>query len=171
MMRNNNLKRREPLTDTQLLLTITICIFFAMYGLAMLVWGGGFLRFQQVFDMLNNNAALMFLVVWIASIVAYAISYLLTRALSRYRELSADRSGAYLTGKPSALASALTKITGDMGRIPSKDLRQVENMSAFFFATPAFSRDSLAGLMSSHPPVERRLEQLAKISADLGRPL
>ncbi|TNC36057.1 zinc metalloprotease HtpX [Mumia zhuanghuii] len=119
----------------------------------------------------NNNAALMFLVVWIASIVAYAISYLLTRALSRYRELSADRSGAYLTGKPSALASALTKITGDMGRIPSKDLRQVENMSAFFFATPAFSRDSLAGLMSSHPPVERRLEQLAKISADLGRPL
>ncbi|MBR4068418.1 MAG: sugar ABC transporter permease YjfF [Clostridia bacterium] len=59
MMRNNNLKRREPLTDTQLLLTITICIFFAMYGLAMLVWGGGFLRFQQVFDMLNNNAALI----------------------------------------------------------------------------------------------------------------
>ncbi len=119
----------------------------------------------------NNNAALMFLVVWIASLVAYFISFLLTRALSRYRELSADRSGAYLTGKPSALASALTKITGDMGRIPSKDLRQVENMSAVFFATPAFSRDSLAGLMSSHPPVEKRLEQLASISADLGRPL
>jgi simple sugar transport system permease protein len=59
MMRNNLRKRREPLTDTQLLLTITICIFFAMYGLAMLVWGGGFLRFQQVFDMLNNNAALI----------------------------------------------------------------------------------------------------------------
>ncbi|MBW9206302.1 zinc metalloprotease HtpX [Mumia sp. zg.B53] len=119
----------------------------------------------------NNNAALMFLVVWLASLIAYFISFLLTRALSRYRELSADRSGAYLTGKPSALASALTKITGDMGRIPSKDLRQVENMSAFFFATPAFSRDSLAGLMSSHPPVEKRLEQLAHISADLGRPL
>lgn len=59
MKRSNQLKRREPLTDTQLLLTITICIFFAMYGLAMLIWGGGFLRFQQVFDMLNNNAALI----------------------------------------------------------------------------------------------------------------
>ncbi|KAA1423538.1 zinc metalloprotease HtpX [Mumia zhuanghuii] len=119
----------------------------------------------------NNNGALMFLVVWIASMVAYFISFLLTRALSRYRELSADRAGAYLTGKPSALASALMKITGEMGRIPSKDLREVENMSAFFFATPAFSRDSLAGLMSSHPPVEKRIDQLARISADLGRPL
>ncbi len=59
MKRSNQLKRREPLTDTQLLLTITICIFFAMYGLTMLIWGGGFLRFQQVFDMLNNNAALI----------------------------------------------------------------------------------------------------------------
>ncbi|KHL09041.1 heat shock protein HtpX [Mumia flava] len=119
----------------------------------------------------NNNAALMFIVVWLASMIAYFISFLLTRALSRYRELSADRSGAYLTGKPSALASALTKITGEMGRIPSRDLREVENMSAFFFATPAFDRQSLAGMFATHPPVEKRLEQLARISADLGRPL
>jgi heat shock protein HtpX len=89
--------------------------------------------------------------------------------LSRYRELSADRSGAYLTGKPSALASALTKITGDMARIPDRDLRSVQAFNSFFFA-PAFSRESISGLFSTHPPLEQRLEQLAKISADLSRP-
>ncbi len=100
----------------------------------------------------NDNGAPMFLVVWIASIVAYVIRFLLTRVLSRYRELSADRSGAYLTGKPSALASALTKITGDMAPHPQQGpAARIETISAFFFATPAFSRDSLAGLLS-YPP-------------------
>ena len=89
--------------------------------------------------------------------------------LSRYRELSADRAGAYLTGKPSALASALTKITGDMARIPDRDLRAAQAFNSFFFA-PAFSRDSIGALFSTHPPIEQRLEQLAKISADLSRP-
>jgi heat shock protein HtpX len=89
--------------------------------------------------------------------------------LSRYRELSADRAAAYLTGRPSALGSALTKITGDMGRIPTADLRRAEPFNAFFF-TPAFSRSgfSLGQLFATHPPVERRLEQLADISRRLG---
>src|SRR3990170_1688001 len=69
----------------------------------------------------DRNHAVVFLAVWVASIAVYAISFLLTRALSRYRELSADRSAAYLTGKPSALAAALTRISGDMARIPTRD--------------------------------------------------
>jgi len=118
----------------------------------------------------NRNGAAAFLVIWLVSILVYVISFLLTRALSRYRELSADRGGAYLTGKPSALASALVKITGDMARIPTRDLRAAESMNAFFFA-PAISGASLSSLVASHPPLEQRLEHLARVSAELGRPL
>jgi heat shock protein HtpX len=117
----------------------------------------------------DRDSQVPFLVIWLVSILVYLISFLLTRVLSRYRELSADRAGAYLTGKPSALASALTKITGDMARIPDRDLRSVQAFNSFFFA-PAFSRDSISRLFSTHPPVEQRLEQLAQISADLSRP-
>ncbi|HSS68443.1 MAG TPA: zinc metalloprotease HtpX [Nocardioidaceae bacterium] len=117
----------------------------------------------------DRDSQVPFLVIWLFSILVYLISFLLTRVLSRYRELAADRAGAYLTGKPSALASALTKITGDMARIPDRDLRSVQAFNSFFFA-PAFSRDSISSLFSTHPPIEQRLEQLAKISADLSRP-
>lgn len=107
-----------------------------------------------------------FFVVFLASMVVYFISFLLTRALSRYRELSADRSGAYLTGRPSKLSSALVKISGEMARIPNKDLREGQAISAFFFA-PAINRDSVGALMSTHPPLQQRLDQLAAVSAEL----
>ncbi|MCW2751962.1 MAG: zinc metalloprotease HtpX, partial [Aeromicrobium sp.] len=107
-----------------------------------------------------------FLVVFLASMVVYFISFLLTRALSRYRELSADRSGAYLTGRPSKLSSALVKISGEMARIPNKDLREGQAISAFFFA-PAINRESVGALMSTHPPLQQRLDQLAAVSAEL----
>ncbi|MDS1268678.1 zinc metalloprotease HtpX [Lipingzhangella sp. LS1_29] len=105
----------------------------------------------------------------VVSALVWAVSFLLTRMLSRYRELSADRAAAYLTQQPSALGSALTKITGEMARIPSRDLRSAEPFNAFFF-TPAFSRSgvSLSSLFATHPPVEKRLEQLAGISRQLG---
>jgi len=118
----------------------------------------------------DRNNALVFLAVWVASIAVYLLSFLLVRALSRYRELSADRAAAYLTSRPSALASALTKISGDMARIPTRDLRQAEPVSAFLFA-PALNRKSLTALFSTHPTLEQRLEQLARVSADLGRPV
>jgi heat shock protein HtpX len=117
----------------------------------------------------NNGGGIGFFAVLIISLVVYAVSFLLLRLLSRYRELSADRSGAYLTQKPSALASALRKISGEMNTIPEKDLRAAAPMNAFFIA-PAIRGLSMGTLTSTHPPLELRLDQLAKIATSLGRP-
>jgi heat shock protein HtpX len=119
----------------------------------------------------QDNAAMVELAVLVVSVVVYAISFLLTRALSRYRELAADRSGALLTGQPSALASALVKVTGEMSRIPTRDLRSAEAFNAFYF-TPAIASKgvSLSTLFSTHPSLDQRLAQLASIEAELGRP-
>ncbi len=120
----------------------------------------------------NQNALPIILIVMVIGMVVYAISFLLIRLLSRYRELSADRSGALLTGQPSALASALVKVTGDIARIPTRDLRQAEPLNAFYF-TPALSgqkgQTSLSNIFSTHPSLEKRLAQLDKISKQLGR--
>ncbi|MFC6085427.1 zinc metalloprotease HtpX [Sphaerisporangium aureirubrum] len=120
----------------------------------------------------NNNGPPIGLIIMLVSIVVYAISFLLTRALSRYRELSADRAGALLTQRPSALASALVKVSGEMARIPTRDLREAQPFNAFFFApalSPRRAGQGLATLFATHPPLERRLEQLNLISAQLGR--
>jgi heat shock protein HtpX len=117
----------------------------------------------------DNNQNLLLLLIPLISAVVYVISFLLTRLLSRYRELSADRAGALLTGRPSALASALTKVSGQMARIPTRDLRAAEPFNAFFFA-PALSGKSLSSMFASHPTLEQRLDQLGRISAQLGRP-
>jgi heat shock protein HtpX len=116
----------------------------------------------------DNNGPPIGLIIFLASGLVYCVSFLLTRALSRYRELAADRAGALLTQRPSALASALTKVSGEIARIPTRDLREAQPFNAFYFA-PALSSQSIASLLSTHPPLERRLEQLAQISAALGR--
>jgi heat shock protein HtpX len=119
----------------------------------------------------DNNALPIFLLIMVVSIVVYAISFLLIRLLSRYRELAADRSGALLTGQPSALKSALVKVSTSMARIPTKDLRAQEGLNAFFFA-PAMNLNagaSLSKIFSTHPSLERRLEELDKIQAQLNR--
>ena len=118
----------------------------------------------------DSSGAVGFIVVLVVSIVVYAISFVLLRLLSRYRELCADRSGAYLTQKPSALASALTKISGEMNRVPERDLRAVKSMNAFFIA-PAVRGLTMSTLTSTHPPLEQRLDQLARIAASLGQTL
>lgn len=108
------------------------------------------------------------LVIMVVSAVVYGLSFLLTRALSRYRELAADRAAAAVTGRPSTLAAALVKVSGEMSKIPTRDLRGVESLNAFFF-TPALSQGfSLSSLFSTHPSLERRLEQLARIEAESG---
>ncbi len=109
------------------------------------------------------------LLIFVFSIVIYFISFLLTQALSRYRELAADRSGALLTGKPTVLASALIKITGEMGRIPTSDLRQSQAFNAFFFTPALNGREglSVSNLFSTHPTLERRLAQLDDLERQL----
>jgi len=116
----------------------------------------------------NQSNALLIIPVMVLSIVTYVVSFLLIRMLSRYRELSADRSGALLTGQPSALASALVKVTGDMGRIPTRDLREAEPLNAFYFAPALRPGQNLAAIFSTHPSLEKRLAQLDKISRQLG---
>jgi heat shock protein HtpX len=118
----------------------------------------------------GSQAALIELAVIVVSALIYAISFLLTMALSRYRELAADRSGAILIGRPSLLASALVKVTGEMSRIPTRDLRSAEHFNAFYF-TPALAQGtSLSTLFSTHPPLQKRLDQLAKLEAEMNQP-
>jgi heat shock protein HtpX len=118
----------------------------------------------------DAGGAIGFVAVLLISLVVYAISFLLLRVLSRYRELCADRSGSYLTQKPAALASALQKITGEIAATPQRDLRSAQSMNAFFIA-PAVSGLSLRTLTATHPSLEQRLDQLARIATELGRPL
>ena len=120
----------------------------------------------------DSNAGIIMLVLMAVSIVVYAVSFLLIRLLSRYRELSADRSGALLTGRPSSLKSALVKVTGDMARIPTRDLRTSQPLNAFFFTPAAHlsaSSSKLANAFSTHPSLERRLAELDKVQQQLGR--
>jgi len=121
----------------------------------------------------DQNSLPIALIIMLVGIVVYAISFLLIRMLSRYRELSADRSGALLTGQPSALASALVKVSDEIARIPTRDLRAAEPLNAFFF-TPALATRrrgemSLSALFSTHPPLEKRLKALDKISQQLSK--
>lgn len=147
---------------------MTIASFTAIVAgfLARTMMWGSMMR-----DNRNQNAAVMFIVIMVVSVVVYFISYLLINGLSRYRELGADRGGALITGKPTALANALVKITGDMGRIPTQDIRQMEPVSNLAFAPAVAGRKgfTLEGLMSTHPPLEKRLANLAKVAAELGQ--
>lgn len=125
---------------------------------------GGFGGGRDRRDDRDNSTAIIMLVVLVSAVV-YAVSFLLIRALSRYRELAADRGAAQLTGRPSALASALVKVTGDMSRVPTRDLRAAEPFNAFFFAPALAQGMSLSTLFSTHPSLEQRLNQLSRLSA------
>ena len=129
---------------------------FGMYG-AMFGGGGSYGRRG------NEGGAAMLLILLIA-IVTWIASFLIIRAISRYREYVADRDGALITGKPSKLASALLKINGTMKRMPTRDLREVEGMNAFFII-PALSGDALTNLFSTHPPVAQRVKKLMEMEA------
>jgi heat shock protein HtpX len=129
---------------------------FGMYG-AMFGGGGGYGRRG------NEGGAAMLLILLIA-VITWIASFLIIRAISRYREYVADRDGALITGKPSKLASALLKISGTMKRIPTRDLREIEGMNAFFII-PAVSGSSFTNLFSTHPPVAQRVKKLMEMEA------
>ena len=115
----------------------------------------------------RDSGAAVFLVVILVSVVVYALSFLLLRALSRYREFAADRGAAIMTGAPAQLASALANISGSMDRIPTEDLRAAEGMNAFFIIPAVAKGFSLSSLVSTHPPVEKRIERLMAMQATL----
>jgi len=146
-------------------MVMTLASFFASLAAMILqfalFFGGGYG---------NREEEEGIILVIFVSIAVYAISFLLLRALSRYREFAADRGSAILTGRPSALASALMKVSGTIEHIPSRDLRSAEGMSAFFIV-PARAKRSLMNIFADHPPLEQRLEQLSRIEAQLqGQP-
>ena len=111
---------------------------------------------------------MIMLAVYVATIAIYFLSQFVILALSRYREYAADRGAAILTGAPAQLASALAKIADDVYRIPEKDLRQVERANAFFII-PALKGNKMAAMLSSHPPVEKRIERLREIQRQMER--
>jgi heat shock protein HtpX len=106
------------------------------------------------------------IIVLLVAVLTWFVSFLIIRAISRYREFVADRDGALMTGRPAKLANALMKISGSMKRVPEQQARQMEGMNAFFII-PAASRSSIANLFSTHPPVEKRIQKLMELEAAL----
>ena len=115
----------------------------------------------------SDNDGPGFAVVFIVSGIVYVISFVLLQALSRYREFAADRGSAIITGRPSALSSALLKISGQMDHIPQRDLRAASGEMAAFYIFPPRAKQSVANLFSTHPPLEARLEALGRLEAQL----
>jgi heat shock protein HtpX len=118
----------------------------------------------------NNNGVPVWLIVMVVSAITYAVSFVLIRTISRYREYAADRGSALITGAPEYLMSALQKISSQMTLIPNRDLRQVEGMNAFFII-PAGVKSVASELFMDHPPMEKRLAALAAIAREMGRPV
>jgi heat shock protein HtpX len=157
--------------DVMVLTWAGLIVIMSGYLMQMLFWmslfggfgGGG--RDRQG----GGQAALIMLAVYLGTIAIYFLSQLIILTLSRYREYAADRGGAILNGAPLALASALSKISDDVYRIPEKDLRQVEHANAFFIVS-AIKGNKMAALLSSHPPLEKRIERLRNMQRELERP-
>ena len=153
-------------------LVMTLASFFAMLaamltrlGMYASMFGGGGNNRDN-----NNNGLPIWLVVMLVSMVTYALSFLLIRTISRYREYSADRGAALVTGAPEHLMSALQKIASGITSIPDRDLREVASMNAFFIV-PTSVKSSVSELFSTHPPMEKRLARLAEIAREMGRPV
>ncbi|TMM07656.1 MAG: zinc metalloprotease HtpX [Actinobacteria bacterium] len=150
-------------------LVMTLASFFAMlaalltrFGLYAGMFGGG--------NRNNNNSTPVWLIIFVASLLTYVISFILIRTISRYREYAADRGSALITGAPENLMSALQKISSQMTMIPDRDLREVAGMNAFFII-PTSVKQRTAELFMDHPPLEKRLAALEKIAREMGRPV
>ena len=151
-------------------LVMTLASFFAMlaglltrFGLYGGMFGGGGRR-----D--DNSGVPIWLIIFLVSLLTYFISYLLIRAISRYREYAADRGSAVITGAPENLMSALQKIASGIMQIPQQDLREVQSMNAFFII-PTSVKSTFGELFATHPPLEKRLAALAEIAREMGKPV
>jgi heat shock protein HtpX len=155
-------------------LIMTLASFFAMlaalitrWGLYFGMWGGGMGGGNR--DN-NNNQVPVWLIVFVVSVVTYAISFILIRMISRYREYTADRGSALMTGAPENLMSALQKIASGITQIPQRDLREVAGMNAFFIV-PTNWRTHVGELYMDHPPLEKRIAALSQIAREMGKPV
>ncbi|WP_336136552.1 zinc metalloprotease HtpX [Natronomonas amylolytica] len=132
---------------------MTIASFLSTIAFLIVRWG-------WLFGGRDRNQAPLFVAI-LVSLLVWVISFLLIRALSRYREFAADRGAAAITGNPSALASALMKISGRMDKVPQEDLREQAEMNAFFIIP--ISKGFIGKLARTHPPTEKRIEELRKL--------
>jgi len=150
----SHVKNRDMAIMTIASFISTVAFYFVRYSLYFNIGG----------DRRREGGSLV--LVWFVSIAVWVISFLLIRALSRYREYSADRGSAIITGQPSDLASALMKISGLMDRVPEEDMRKMEGMNAFFII-PAISGSSIMNLFSTHPSVEKRIAKLEQMQREM----
>jgi heat shock protein HtpX len=157
-------------------LIMTVASFFAMLAALITRWGlyfgmfGGFGGGGNRNNNNGNNQVPIWLIVFVVAVVTYAVSFILIRTISRYREYAADRGSALITGAPENLMSALQKIASGITQIPQQDLREVAGMNAFFIV-PTNWRTQVGELFMDHPPMEKRLAALAAISREMGRPV
>jgi heat shock protein HtpX len=154
-------------------LVMTVASFFAMLAALLTRFGlyaGMFGGFGGGSRDNNNNQVPVWLIVFLVSIVVYALSFILIRTISRYREYAADRGSALMTGTPENLMSALQKISSNIAQIPQRDLREVQGMNAFFII-PTNWKTQMSEWMMDHPPLEKRLAALSEIAREMGRPV
>jgi heat shock protein HtpX len=154
-----HIRNRDVLVLTLASVFSTVAWYLMQFGFYGGLYGGmGYGR--------DRNSGGTMIIVIVVSILVWVISFLIIRAIARYREFSADRGAAQMTGKPVKLANALMKISGNMRRVPTKDLRQVEGLNAFFII-PAISGSTIGNLFSTHPPVEKRVQKLMEMEASM----
>jgi heat shock protein HtpX len=154
-------------------LVMTIASFFAMLAALLTRFGlyaGMFGGFGGGNRDSNNNSVPIWLIIFLVSVIVYAISFILIRTISRYREYSADRGSAIITGAPENLMSALQKISSGITQIPQRDLREVQGMNAFFII-PTNWKTNMSEWMMDHPPLEKRLAALSEIAREMGKPV
>ena len=155
-----HIRNRDVLVLTLASVFSTVAAYLMQFGFYGGLYGGG-----MGYGRDRNSGGTMIIVI-VVSVLVWVISFLIIRAISRYREFSADRGAAQMTGKPVKLANALMKISGSMRRVPTKDLRQVEGLNAFFII-PAISGSTISNLFSTHPPVEKRVQKLMEMEASM----
>lgn len=142
-------------------LVLTLASVFSMVAWYLMQFG-----FYGGLQARNRNSAGSGAIVLLVAIITWLVSFLIIRAISRYREYSADRGGAIMTGKPDKLATALLKISGKIKDIPPNELKNVQKLNAFFIV-PALSGSSIANLFSTHPPVEKRVQKLKEMRSGI----
>jgi len=156
-----HIRNRDVLILTLASLFSTVAWYLMQFGF----YGG--MGYGYGYRDRNNSGAGAMIIVIVVAMLTWVVSFLIIRAISRYREFAADRGSAQMTGKPVKLANALMKISGNMRQIPTKDLRQVEGLNAFFII-PALSGSTIGNLFSTHPPVEKRVQKLMEMEASMG---